>query len=140
MNGKNHRPPARTTPPATPIPVACGTGSSEPDGVNIILVGPPLPRRRLHVTLGFAAGFDAAAAVLSATWFATRMRALDRRMRLTLDRERSTANAGEVVLAFAAQGGGSLAAEWLEEAKPAVCELAGAFEGAELKSVEVVSE
>ena len=62
-------------------------------------------------------------------------------MRLTVDRRRCAATNGELVRAFAPQRGGSLAAEWLEEVKPLVRELAVAeFEGAELKSVDVVSE
>lgn len=138
MNGKNP-PPAR--PPATPIPVAYGQGSSEPDGVNIILVGSPLPRRWLHVTLTVAPGTDPAALALGAAGFATRMRVIDRRTRLGLDPARSTATGGELVLAFAPQGGGSLAFQWLEEMKPAARALAAAeFKGAEVKSVEVVVE
>jgi hypothetical protein len=45
-----------------------------------------------------------------------------------------------LVLAFMPMGGGSLAFEWLEEVKPAVRALAAAFDGVELKSVEVVTE
>ena len=137
MNGKNDRPPART---AVPLPVAYDRGSSEADGVNII-VGQRLPRLWLHVTLVFPGGGDPAAAALAAAWFATRMRAIDKRLRLTVDRRRCAATAGELVLAFAPQRGGSLADEWLKEVKPLVRELAAAeFEGAEVKSVEVVKE
>ena len=68
------------------------------------------------------------------------MRAIDKRLRLTINRERCAAAAGELTLAFAPLRGGSLAAEWLEEVKPAVREAAAGFEGAELKSVEVVKE
>jgi hypothetical protein len=69
------------------------------------------------------------------------MRVIDKRLRLTVARERCTATVDELVLAFAPQQGGSLAAEWLEEVKPAVRDLAVAeFAGAEVKSVEVVIE
>lgn len=138
MTPINHRPPTRT--PAAPLPVAFGQASSVADGVNIIELT-PAPRRWLHVTLVFPAGADPAAAALAAAWFATRMRAIDKRLRLTVDRRRCAATAGELVLAFAPQRGGSLAAEWLKEVKPLVRELAVAeFAGAEVKSVEVVAE
>ena len=137
MNGKNNRPPART---AVPLSVAYDRGSSEADGVNII-VGQRLPRLWLRVAFAVAPGTDPARAALSAAWFATRVRAIDKRLRLTVDRRRCAATAGELVLAFAPQRGGSLADEWLKEVKPLVRELAAAeFEGAEVKSVEVVKE
>ena len=138
MNGKNPRPPART--PAAPLPVAYDRASSEVDGVNII-AAQPLPRLRLHVTFAFTPGTDPARAALGAAWFATRLRAIDKRLRLTVDRQRCSATAGELVLAFAPLRGGALAAEWLEEVKPAVRELAVAeFEGVEVKAVEVIAE
>ena len=82
-----------------------------------ILTAPRIPRRWLHVTLVFPGGPDPARAALGAAWFATRLRAIDKRLRLTVDRRRCAATAGELVLAFAPQRGGSLAAEWLEEVK-----------------------
>lgn len=137
MNGKNNLPPART---AAPLPVAYHLGSSVADGVNII-EAQRIPRRWLHVTFALPDGADPARAALSAAWFATRLRAIDKRLRLTVDRRRCAATAGELVLAFAPQRGGSLAAEWLEEVKPLVRELAAAeFADAEVKSVEVVKE
>ena len=101
MNGKNNRPPART---AVPLPVAYDRGSSEADGVNII-IGQRLPRLLLHVTLAFPGGGDPAAAALAAAWFATRVRAIDKRLRLTVDRRWCAATNGELVLAFAPQRG-----------------------------------
>ncbi len=137
MTPKNHRPPART--PAAPLPVALDRASAEVDGVNIIAMS-PAPRRWLHVTLALAPGTDPAQAALAAAWFATRMRAIDKRLRLTIDPDRSAA-AGELMLAFAPLRGGVLAAEWLEEVKPLVRDLAAAeFAGAVVKSVEVVVE
>ncbi|MBN9122407.1 MAG: hypothetical protein J0I06_25240 [Planctomycetes bacterium] len=138
MTQKNHRPPVRT--PAVPLPVAFDRASAGADGVNIIAMT-PAPRRWLHVTLGLPVGADPARAALAAAWFATRLRAIDKRLRLTVDRQRCAATAGELVLAFSPLRGGALAAEWLEEAKPAVRDLAVAeFEGAEVKAVEVISE
>lgn len=138
MTLKNHRPPART--PAVPLPVAFDRASAEVDGVNIIAMS-PAPRQWLHVTLALAPGANAAQAALAAAWFVTRMQAIDKRLRLTIDPDRSAVATGELVLAFAPQRGGVLAAEWLEEVKPAVRELAAAeFAGAEVKSVEVVKE
>lgn len=78
---------------------------------------------------------------LAAAWFATRMRAIDERLKLTVSGERCAAADGELVLAFSAVRGGVLVAEWLEEVKPAVRELAAAeFEGAEVKGFEAVVE
>jgi hypothetical protein len=138
MTPKNTRPPART--PAAPLPIPFDQASGEADGVNIIEMT-PAPKRWLHVTLALPANADAARAALAAAWFATRLRAIDKRLRLTVDRPRCAATAGELVLAFAPLRGGSLAAEWLEEVKPTARDLALAeFEGAEVKSVEVVVE
>jgi hypothetical protein len=135
MTQKNTRPPRRT--PAAPVPVAFDQASAEADGVNIVAMS-PAPRRWLRVAFALAPGTDAA---LGAAWFATRMRAIDKRLRLTVDRQRCAATAGELVLTFAPLRGGLLAAEWLEEVKPVVRELAAAeVEGAELKSVEVIVE
>jgi hypothetical protein len=138
MTRKNPRPPAR--PPALPLPVAFDQASSEADGANISAMT-PAPKRWLHVTLALPAGADPARVALAAAWFATRMRAIDKRLRLTVNRERCAAEDGELVLAFSALRGGALADEWLEELKPAVRELAAAeFEGAEVKGVGVVVE
>jgi hypothetical protein len=112
-------------------------GSPAPE----IIVLQPAPKRWLHVALALPAGADPARVALAAAWFATRMRAIDKRLRMTVNRERCSAANGELVLCFSALRGGVLAAEWLEEVKPAVRELAAAeFEGAEIKGVEVVVE
>ncbi len=139
----SNRPPARS---AVPVPPPARDSSALPvvltpaDEVEI-LTAQRLPRLWLHVTLVFPGGPDPARAALGAAWFATRLRAIDKRLRLTVDRRRCAATNGELVLAFAPQRGGSLAAEWLEEVKPLVRELAVAeFEGAEVKSVAVVKE
>jgi hypothetical protein len=135
MTPKNNRPPART--PAGPLPVAFDRATAEADGVNIVALQ-PAPRRWLRVV--FAPGPNPAQAALGAVWFAARLRAADKRLRLTIDRERSAASENELVLVFAPRQGGVLAAEWLEEVKPAARELAAEFTGAELRSVEVIVE
>lgn len=138
MTQKNTRPPRRT--PAASLPVAFDQASAEADGVNIVAMS-PAPRRWLRVAFALAPGTDAPQAALAAAWFATRMRAIDKRLRLTVDRQQCAATAGELVLTFAPLRGGLLAAEWLEEVKPVVRELAAVeVEGAELKSVEVIVE
>ena len=113
--------------------------SSVADGVNIIEFI-PAPRRWLRVALVLAPDTDTGSVALAAAWFVTRLHAIDKRLRLTMDCQRCAATADELVLEFSSQRGGSLAAEWLEEVKPAVRELAAGFAGAEVKSVEVVSE
>jgi|GEM_PF-6656833 len=105
-----------------------------------ILIAPRIPRRWLRVAFKLAPGADAARVALDAAWFVTRMRAADKRLRLTLDGEKSRAAGGELVLIFAPVCGGSLAAEWLEEVKPIASDLAAGVDGAEITSVEVVSE
>jgi hypothetical protein len=129
--------PARTT--GTPLPGANEHPSSEPDGEHIIALS-PAPRRWLHVTLVFADGADPARVALSAAWFVTRLRAIDKRLRLTVARDRCVTRPGELVLAFAPLRGGVLAAEWLEKVKPNVRELAAEFDGAEVRSVDVIVE
>lgn len=136
-------PPARSegssSPPARPLSEHPLTPADEVE----ILVAPRIPRRWLHVVLTLSADADPSQAALAAAWFATRMRAIDKRLRLTLDREKSstTAGAGKLLLAFAPLQGGALGAEWLEEVKPAVRELAIAeFPGAEVRAVDVISE
>src|SRR5215212_4544661 len=115
----NNPPPARSKgTPSTPAHAASDHPLTPADEVEI-LVAPRIPLRWLHVTLALAADTSPAQAALAAALFATRMRIIDKRLRLTVTRARCTATAGELVLAFAPQRGGSLAAEWLEEVKPA---------------------
>jgi hypothetical protein len=130
-------PPAGPLP--TPIPVARAGASSEADGVNIIELQ-RVPRVWLRVTFALVAGTDPAQAALAAALFVTRLRAADKRLRLTVDRERSATTTDELVLVFAPTRGSSLAAGWLEEVKPVVRDLASAFGCAEVRAVEVVSE
>jgi hypothetical protein len=131
--------------PTGPLPVPLSvnpthqTASSEADGVNIIEV-PRLPKRWLRVALALAPGTDPAQAALAAARFVTRMRAADRRLRLTLEQEKCGATAGELVLVFAPLRWGSLEIGWLEEVKPVVRDIAAEFAGTELRAVEVISE
>ena len=92
------------------------------------------------MALALAPGTDPAQAALAAARFVVRVRAADKRLRLTLDREHSGASTGDLVLVFAPARGGSLAAGWLEEVKPAVRTLASEFTGAEVRAVEVIVE
>jgi hypothetical protein len=102
-----------------------------------ILTASPMPRRWLRVAI--APGTEPALAALNAAWFVTRLRVVDKRLRLTIDRQKSCANKDELVLVFAPAQGGSLAIAWLEEVKPVVRELATEV-GIELKDVEVIVE
>jgi hypothetical protein len=99
-----------------------------------------LPRLWLRVAFAIAPNADLARTALATAGFVGRLRALDKRLRLAVDGERSAATAGELVLMFAPRRWGTLEAGWLEEVKPAVRDIATAFEGAELRVVEVVSE
>ncbi len=137
MTQKNPRLPART--PAVPLPVPFDRASAEADGTNIIVLN-PAPKRWLHVTFALPAGADPARAGLGAAWFVTRLRAIDKRLRLTLARERCATTTDGLLLAFAPLRGGLLDDEWLDGVRPAVAEAAGALDGAELKAVEVVVE
>lgn len=137
MNGENTRPPART--PAAPIPVAYDRASSEVDGVNII-AAQPLPRLWLRVAFAIAPDTDPARIALAAAVFVGRVCAIDKRLKLSVDQQRCSATADELVLTFALGRWGALEAEWAEEAKPAVTEATAAFEGTAVKNVEVVKE
>jgi hypothetical protein len=123
----------------TPIPVPRTGASSEADGVNIIVL-PRLPRLWLRVAFAIAPGADPARVALAAAQFVARVSALDKRLKMSVDCDRSGATANELVLVFALGRWGSLEAQWLEEAKPAVRDLASAFDGAEVQAVEVISE
>jgi hypothetical protein len=128
-------PPAASdpNPPAAPVVLT-------PADEVIILVGSRIPRRWLRVAFALAAGADPAQVALGTAWFVTRVRAADKRLRLTVDQKKCCAAPGEIVLVFAPHQGGSLAAGWLEDVKPIVSALAAEFDGAELRAVEVVSE
>jgi hypothetical protein len=126
---------APTDPNAAPAPVTL-----TPADEVVILLAPRIPRRWLRVAFALAPGAGSARAALAAAWFVTRMRAADKRLRLTINREKSSATESELVLVFTPARGGSLAAEWLEDVKPVVREIASAFEGAELRAIEVISE
>jgi hypothetical protein len=105
----------------------------------VILTAPRLPRLWLRVEFTIAPGTDATRAALDAARFVSRTCELDRRLRMALDTEKSGAGGGELVLVFVLGRWGTLEAQWVEEAKPRVRELAADF-GGELKSVEVVAE
>jgi hypothetical protein len=126
--------------PATPLaPVLPSpNASSEADGVNIIALS-PRPHLWLRAAFELAPGADPARAALDAAKFVGATCALDRRLRMTLDRDRSGAAGNELVLVFALGRWGALEARWLEEAKPGVRELAAGI-GGELKALEVISE
>jgi hypothetical protein len=135
--GTHRQPPAGgLATPLTSRPAAGAT--SEADGVNIIALS-PRPRLWLRVELTLSPGTDPGRAALDAARFVSRTCDLDRRLRMTLDAEKSRATGGELVLVFALGRWGTLEAQWVEEAKPRVSELATDF-GGELKSVEVIQE
>lgn len=135
----------QTVPPGSasvlpgPIYPHLSAASSVADGVNII-EAQRLPRLWLRVALAVAPGTDPARAALAAADFASRVIAADRRLRLAVDAARSAATGDELVLTFVLGRWGVLESQWVEEVKPAVRELAAGFEGAELKSIEVVKQ
>jgi hypothetical protein len=134
----NNAPPARSE----AVVPSSAQGSASPSVLNpadevIILAAPPLPRLWLRVAFAIAPGSDPARAALAAAGFVSQLCALDKRLKMSVDQQRSAATAGELVLVFVLGRWGTLEAGWLEELKPRVGEIA--FEGAELKSVEVVS-
>jgi hypothetical protein len=66
-----------------------------------ILVAPRLPRLWLRVAFALAPGADPARAAPAATRFVGRLCALDRRLKMSVDQDRSSATGGELVLVFA---------------------------------------
>lgn len=122
-----------------PIFPHLSAASSPADGVNIIEAY-PMPRLWLRVVLVMACGTDAARTALAAANFASQVIAADKRLRLAVDANRSSASGDELVLTFVLGRWGFLESQWVEEVKPAVRELAAGFAGAELKSVEVVKQ
>jgi hypothetical protein len=137
----NNPPPARSEGTKAPAPHdSSAPGVLNPADEVVVLVGQRIPRRWLHVTFALAPATDPAQAALAVAWFAARVRAIDKRLQLTVARERSAATAGELMLAFAPRGWGTLEIGWLEEVKPKVRELAAEFDGAEVRAVEVISE
>jgi hypothetical protein len=137
----NNPPPARSEGPSASV----RDSSAQPSVLNPadeveILVAPRLPRLWLRVAFAVAPGTDPARAALVTAAFVGRTCALDKRLRLSVDPAKSSANGDELVLTFALGRWGTLEAKWLEEVKPAVREEAAGLKEAELKSVEVVSE
>jgi hypothetical protein len=137
----NNPPPAKSEGPPPPSRDSSGNPLVlNPADEVMILTAPRLPRLWLRVVLTLAPDADLARTALAAAGFVGRACAIDKRLRMTIDSEKSTADNGELVLVFALGRWGTLEAGWLEEAKPLVRELASAFDGAAVKGVEIISE